>query len=133
MYSIIRNSALAKLRQRRAHPMVSMNDQDSEEDPELFAVESPADPGPDPERACAQSELAYLFAQVLKDLPPNYRAIVTLCDFEGFSGKEAARQLGMTTSALKAQHHRARRAIRRCIGSEFARERGARGAQAVCA
>ena len=56
MYSIIRNSALAKLRKQRSHPMVSLDDQGSEDEPELSAWEIPADPGPDPERACAQTE-----------------------------------------------------------------------------
>lgn len=133
MYSIIRNSALARLRQRRAHPMVSMDDPVRDEDDELMAVESPTDPGPDPERACAQAELSRVFSRILDDLPPNYRAIVTLCDFEGFSGKEAAQRLGMTASALKAQHHRARKAIRRSICGQLASKtsgQGARTAQA---
>ncbi len=131
MYSIIRNAALAKLRQRRAHPMVSMDDQASDEDEELMTVESPTDPGPDPERACAQAELSYVFARILDDLPANYRAVITLCDFEGFSGKEAAQRLGMTPSAVKAQHHRARRAIRRSIGAQF--EGNSRGRRARAA
>ena len=124
MYSIIRNAALAKLRQRRAHTMVSMDDQALHEDEELMTVESPTDPGPDPERACAQAELSYVFARILDDLPPNYRAVITLCDFEGFSGKEAAQRLGTTPSAVKARHHRARRAIRGSVGAQFARKDG---------
>lgn len=124
MHSIIRNSALAKLRQRRAHPMVSLDDQTSEDGSELTAMESPADPGPDPEKACAQAELSYRFARLLEGLPPNYRAIITLCDFEGFSGKEAALRLGLTASALKAQHHRARRAVRQSIAAQLAKGSG---------
>jgi DNA-directed RNA polymerase specialized sigma24 family protein len=55
-------------------------------------------------------------------LPANYRAIIRLCDFEGFSGKEAAQRLGLTVSALKAQHHRARLAIRESMGGHVARK-----------
>jgi RNA polymerase sigma-70 factor (ECF subfamily) len=131
MYSIIRNSALAKLRQRRAHPMVSIDDQPPNEDEELMAIECPTDPGPDPERACAQAELSYVLSKILDELPPNYRAIITLCDFQGFSGREAAQRLGMTASALKAQHHRARRAIRRSIGEQLARKSSGRRARAA--
>ncbi len=124
LFSIIRNSALARLRKHRAHPSVSMDDQGSEDDTESCGPEMPADPRPDPERSCAQAELSYLFAQTLEGLPANYRAIIRLCDFEGFSGKEAAQRLGLTVSALKAQHHRARVAIRESMGAHVARKGG---------
>ena len=124
LYSIIRNSALAKLRKRRAHPVISMDDQASESDSEFCAPEGPADPGPDPEGACAQAELSYLFARILDGLPANYRAIIRLCDFEGFSGKEAAERLGLSAAALKAQHHRARLAIRESMGVYVTRKDG---------
>jgi len=124
LFSIIRNSALAKLRKRRAHQIFSIDDQASEDDSELAAGEMPADPSPDPERACAQAELSYLFARILKSLPANYRAIIRLCDFEGFSGKEAAERLGLSAAALKAQHHRARLAIRESMGVHVARKAG---------
>jgi RNA polymerase sigma-70 factor (ECF subfamily) len=124
LFSIIRNSALAKLRKQRAHPSVSIDDQDSEEDTEFGASELAADPRPDPERSCAQAELSYRFARTLEGLPPSYRAIIRLCDFEGFSGKEAAQRLGLTVSALKAQHHRARLAIRESMGGLVASKGG---------
>lgn len=124
LFSIIRNSALAKLRKRRAHPVVSMEDQASEDDSEFCAWDGPADPAPDPERACAQAELSYLFARILEGLPSNYRAIIRLCDFEGFSGKEVAQRRGLTVSAVKARHHRARRAIRESMGSNVVRKDG---------
>ena len=124
LYSIVRNSALAKLRRQRAHLLVSMEEPISEEEAELGESELFAAPGPDPERACAQSELSYAFARILEDLPANYQAIIRLCDFEGFSGKEAAARLGLSVSALKAQHHRARVAIReslkaQAVGEEY--------------
>ena len=121
LYSIVRNSALAKLRKQRAHVMVSIDD-DHDGDPERDAPKVPAGPGPDPEHECEQLELSYQFAQMLESLPPNYRAIVRMCDFEGFSGKEAAQRLGLSVSALKAQHHRARLAIRESFGTSFARK-----------
>ncbi len=117
LFSIIRNSAIANLRKQRAHPTVSMDDQPSENDSEMTALKVPIDPGPDPERACAQAEMSYQFAQTLESLPANYRAIIRLCDFEGFSGREAALRMGLSVSALKAQRHRARRALRRSLGA----------------
>jgi len=117
LFSIVRNSALANLRKQRAHPAVSMDDRALENDNEMSVVKAPIDPEPDPERACAQAELSYLFAQTLESLPANYRAIIRLCDFEGFSGREAALRLGLSVSALKAQHSRARRALRESLGA----------------
>lgn len=122
LFSIIRNSALANLRKRRAHVIVSIDDQYSEDDADLGTPEVPADPRPDPERACEQAEMSYLFARTLDCLPANYRAIIRLCDFEGFSGKEAAQLLGLSVSALKAQHHRARLAIRESMGAYVAKK-----------
>jgi RNA polymerase sigma-70 factor, ECF subfamily len=122
LFSIVRNSALGRLRTQRTHLTVPMEDQFMEDESELGRVEVPSDPGPDPERACAQAELSYLFARTLESLPPSYRAIIRLCDFEGYSGKEAAKCLGLTVSALKAQHHRARLAIRESMGVYVARK-----------
>jgi RNA polymerase sigma-70 factor (ECF subfamily) len=122
LFSIVRNSALGRLRTQRAHLTIPLEDQFLEDESELDRVEVPSDPGPDPERACAQAELSYLFARTLESLPPSYRAIIRLCDFEGYSGKEAAKRLGLTVSALKAQHHRARLAIRESMGVYVARK-----------
>jgi RNA polymerase sigma-70 factor (ECF subfamily) len=121
LFSIIRNCALAKLRKQHAHPYISIDEHNVEGDAEFCSLEMPADPRPDPERACAQAELSFQFAQTLEGLPASYRAIIRLCDFEGFSGKEAAQRLGLSVSALKAQHHRARRAIRELMGAHAAR------------
>jgi RNA polymerase sigma-70 factor (ECF subfamily) len=124
LFSIVRNSALAKLRKHRAHSIVSMDDQGSEDDTESGAQGLLADPGPDPELGCAQAEMSWMFARTLEGLPANYRAIIRLCDFEGFTGKEAAQRLGLSVSALKAQHHRARRAIRESMGAQGTRRVG---------
>lgn len=120
LFSIVRNSALANLRKQRTHPTVSIDDQLLENDSEMAAVKAPIDSALDPERNCAQAELSCLFAQTLESLPANYRAIIRMCDFEGFTGREAALRLGLSVSALKAQHHRARRALRKSLGASVA-------------
>ena len=121
LYSIVRNSALTKLRRHRAHPSASFHEQSAEGEFELFRMDMPSDVGPDPERACEQSELSEIFARTLDCLPAHYRAIILLCDFEGFTGKEAADRLGLTVSALKSQRNRARTAIRESMGAYFAK------------
>ncbi len=124
LFSIVRNSALAKLRKQRAHSFVSIDDQASEDEVDLGWSEIAADPGPDPERACAQGELSSRFARTFEDLPANYRVIIRMCDFEGYSGREVAERLGLSVSALKAQHHRARRALRESMIEHNARKGG---------
>jgi RNA polymerase sigma-70 factor (ECF subfamily) len=116
LYSIVRNSALGKLRKRRAHPLVPFDDHEPDQEIEHSEwTAAPTDPSPNPERGCAQTELSLRFDRMLETLPKSYRTIIHLCDFEGFSGKEAAQQLGLSVSAVKAQHHRARLAIRKSI------------------
>jgi RNA polymerase sigma-70 factor (ECF subfamily) len=80
LFSIIRNCALAKLRKQHAHPYISIDEHNVEGDAEFCSLEMPADPRPDPERACAQAELSFQFAQTLEGLPASYRAIIRLCD-----------------------------------------------------
>ena len=113
LFSIIRNAAFVKLRQQRSHPTLSMDDDGHpERDLELTVSAQRGDTWADPERAYARVELSFVFSRMLEELPENYRAIIRLCDLQGFSGREAAEQLGLTVAALKAQHHRARQAIR---------------------
>jgi RNA polymerase sigma-70 factor (ECF subfamily) len=115
LYSIVRNAALARLRRQHVRTVVSIDEHELEDESEMSPLEFLADPGPGPETLCARSELSAAFADAFELLPENYQSIIWLCDFEGFSGKEAARELGLTPSALKAQHHRARKAIRECM------------------
>jgi len=115
VYSIVRNSALSKLRKQRSRVTVSIDEPGPDKDSEWETPNLPADPGPNPERRCAQSEVSDLFACMLEGMPESHREIIRMCDLEGFSGKEAAQRLGLSVSAVKAQHHRARQAIRRSL------------------
>ena len=45
----------------------------------MSAPEVPADPGPDPERACAQAELSYQFARTLGKACPQITARLFGC------------------------------------------------------
>jgi RNA polymerase sigma factor (sigma-70 family) len=97
------------------------DDGHSECDLELTVSAQCGDTWADPERTYARVELSFVFSRMLEDLPENYRAIIRLCDFEGFSGREAAEQLGLTVAAVKAQHHRARQAIRESMDPNVVR------------
>lgn len=124
LYAIIRNAARFEMRKQRSRRTISMDDQDPAEGTESLKLELRIDSTSNPEREYAQVELSFLMAQTLQDLPASYQSIIRLCDFEGLSGKEAAERLGLSVSALKSQHHRARHAIRESMGPHFVRKTG---------
>ena len=59
----------------------------------------------------------------LGDLPPDFRRVVTLCDVQGLSYREAARRIGCPVGTVMSRLHRARRALERSL-EPLARERG---------
>jgi RNA polymerase sigma factor (sigma-70 family) len=62
-------------------------------------------PAPDPERA---SDWQPLFDEELGRLPARYRTVVVLCDLEGRTRKEAARQLGWPEGSVSSRLARGR-------------------------
>lgn len=59
-----------------------------------------------------EPEEAGLFT-ALRELEPEYRALLHLRYYEGFSAAELARQLGTTAPALSARLYRAKRQLRK--------------------
>ncbi len=70
-----------------------------------------------PEEAAIRSEEREQVEQALGHLPPEYRIIVLLRDFEGLSTEEVAQVLGITVANAKVRLHRARAALRRQLGA----------------
>jgi RNA polymerase sigma factor (sigma-70 family) len=68
----------------------------------------PLDPAPD-----GWQELLPLLDQELDRLPERYRVAVVLCDLEGMTRREAARQLGVAEGTLSGRLTRARRLLAR--------------------
>jgi RNA polymerase sigma factor (sigma-70 family) len=69
------------------------------------------DPRPNPEQKYINDERSRILAEMLEDLPTTSRIVIQLMDIDGLTGREAAQKLGISPSALKARHHRARRSI----------------------
>ena len=57
------------------------------------------------------SEREALVHKAVSQLPRAYRCVVELCDFQQLPMREAARQLGLTLSAVKSRRHRARQKL----------------------
>jgi RNA polymerase sigma-70 factor, ECF subfamily len=115
LHRIVVNAALMNLRRQRARPMTPINEQIRYEDDDMGTGESLVDPRPSPEQEYIAQERSRILAQMLEALPAKSRMVIQLTDIQGISGREAAQRLGITPSALKARHHRARRSILRKI------------------
>lgn len=53
--------------------------------------------------------------QAVSRLPPSYRSVVELCDFQCLSLQEAAAKLQLTLAAIKTRRQRARRKLQRFV------------------
>ena len=58
------------------------------------------------------------FEAALGTLPEGQRVVVVLRDVEGFSTREAAEMLGISSDAVKMRLSRARALLRAAIGEE---------------
>ena len=57
------------------------------------------------------NERAVLVRKAVSRLPQAYRCVIELCDLQQVPLSEAARQLGLTLSAIKSRLHRARQKV----------------------
>lgn len=114
---IATNEALMKLRKRRNHPAVSLDE--------------PLDPVKDmvkrevavwdrnPEQQFSHAEIQRILEQALQSLRPNYRTVFLLCDIEEASLEETAETLGISIAAAKSRLFRARMALRERLTRRF--------------
>ncbi len=103
---IVINAALMRLRHSRPAVLVSI-DQTLARDEQPLAGSIP-DPAPNPEEIYVRKERLQIFRRKLRNLPGGYRSVLWLRDIQGISTKEAAEILGVKTTTVKSQLHRAR-------------------------
>lgn len=74
-------------------------------------------PGTDagPERAWEQNHLDIDVQAALDALPPEFRAVVVLCDIEGLSYEEISEMLGVKLGTVRSRIHRGRAQLRRSL------------------
>jgi len=112
LHRIVINASLGRLRRQRSRPATLIDLDASSED--TSSIEDVlVDPRPNPEQKYINDERSRILAAMLEDLPTTSRVVIQLMDIEGLSEREAGQKLGISRSALKARHHRARQSILR--------------------
>lgn len=69
-------------------------------------------PGAGPERSFEFEHVDLDVQRALRELAPEYRAAVVLCDMEGFSYDEVAQTLGVKLGTVRSRIHRGRSLLR---------------------
>jgi len=111
---IVTNASYDELRRRQRRPTTPLEPVDSEEE----EIESPhwlADPSESPENRAERMELDQAIQNCLKDLPPEFRAVVVLVDVQGFDYFEAAEVIRKPVGTVKSRLSRARLRLRDCL------------------
>ena len=83
----------------------------------LAEIAEPADPTPNAAHRMERDETDRLVAAAIAELPDRQRVAVVLTYQEGMSNAETAAVLGTTVSGIETLLVRARRALRRALGS----------------
>jgi RNA polymerase sigma-70 factor (ECF subfamily) len=117
LITIVINFALMTLRQSSRLEILSI-DHDFENDDAVVPSEL-RDMKPNPETICAQAEMAEKVHRVLEQLSPKQRNAMQMCELDGFSVREAAKIMGISTNTLKSRVLRARRNLRVIFGEIY--------------
>ena len=112
--AIVFNSARMRLRHRRRHAVVSL-DEPIGEDSQYSISDRLAGPGLNPEEEYRNSELTHNLSQMMAHLSPTLRRTFQLRAMHGLSIRETAEILGIPSGTVKAQLARARKTLKRLM------------------
>jgi len=116
IYRVASNTALLKLRGRRADREVSLESQLPSFLPDGHRAGEPAHLNADwsqtPEADLLSRETREILSRAIDGLPDSYRAVLVLRDIEGLSNEEVAEIVGDSVAAVKSRLHRARMVLR---------------------
>jgi RNA polymerase sigma-70 factor (ECF subfamily) len=110
LLKIAANQCYDEFRRRKRRPTVSFDA--AENDDEVLPIPASDET---PEEAAQRAETARAIQRCLMTLPPDQRAVVVLCDVEGFDYQAAADQVGAALGTVKSRLSRARAALRVCL------------------
>lgn len=102
LYQIARNVARNRLKWQRRHPSESLAAEET----------SLADSRPSPATGAERSELRATLERAVEELPDRRRTVFRLVDMEGYTAQETGALMGLTSGAVRAHLHHARRALR---------------------
>lgn len=107
LYTIGRNVAINHLRRAKRHSHLSI-----EESPEPISEEDAL------ERQYIREERKIIVHRCLRKLKPEYRQVLWLLYFEGFSNKEAAKAMNKSVHNVETLAYRARKALKAQLETE---------------
>jgi RNA polymerase sigma-70 factor (ECF subfamily) len=99
LYGVARNQVLRLLRRERGY--VQLADEWDEDSPATSFVAQD-----DPFGDCNRKEVINLVRQAVLSLPPRYREVVVLCDFQELSCADAAAALDCPVGTVNSRLHR---------------------------
>jgi RNA polymerase sigma-70 factor, ECF subfamily len=111
---LVVNEALIRRRSAKRIRLTSLDATPSED--EVPMSECVQDSEPNPEQLFAHPELSEMIQTNLSQLSSQLLTAFVLCGIEGPSQEEAAKQLGITVTAVKARMHRARHKLAESLG-----------------
>jgi len=112
--AIVFNSARMRLRHRRRHVHVSLDEQTGEEQ-QYSVSERLAGAGPNPEEEYRNCELTGHMKQLMTRLSPTLRRTYQLRDVDGLSTRETAEILAVPIGTVKARLARARKKLKQLM------------------
>ena len=101
LYGIARNYVLRRLKRDRFFVSLIRDAEDSDEIPLAKLIAND-----DPFGDFTRNEMARLVRQTVLSLPPRYREVVVLCDFQELSYADAATVLGCALGTVSSRLHR---------------------------
>jgi RNA polymerase sigma-70 factor (ECF subfamily) len=108
VYRIATNAAFDRLRSRSSEQAAHAR---------LHGEEAASTGRPGVEQELARREMNDCVRQYIEALPPGYRAVVILSEDEGLTNPEIAEALGISLDTVKIRLHRARRRLKKALGT----------------
>lgn len=118
LYRIAKNAAFDELRRHKKHPLVSIDQEDEEDDNTSLLSYLPSDE-PSPELEYERYELKRTIQDALGKLSQDHRALIVLVDIQEFDYLEAAEALGINIGTVKSRLARARGQLRELLNGSM--------------
>ena len=106
LYRIIVNAAFMKLRKRKQHKMISV--EDLTPSARQFWTERDSSYGTASDALTTTRELRDVLQNAIRKLPERYQAVFVLRDIDGLSNQEVGEILQLSVPAVKSRLHRSR-------------------------